>query len=217
MKKIVVLGIDLNDEQKKRLWAIGELSILESPISSDDLVTKSQNADVLLSNGDFLLESLPKLKNVFVTYPYIELGVFNSEKLARNNVYVSNARGGNRDSVAQWVIYMALSLFRRFTKFVRTDNNIPFELNESLQNKKVLIVGHGNIGSRIGELFQNFAMEVEFFDRGDDLTEKSKNQDLIINALNCNSSSKNLLDEKFFINFKKGSYYIPLSANTLTI
>ena len=37
---------------------------------------------------------------------------------------------------------------------------------------------------------------------------KSSNADLIINALNCNSTSKNLLDENFFMALKKGAYFV---------
>ena len=83
---------------------------------------------------------MPKLKNVFVTYPYIELGVFNSEELERNGVFVANANGGNRDSIVEWVMYMTLSLFRNFFPKVRTTEDFPFALDESLQGKKVLIV-----------------------------------------------------------------------------
>ena len=35
-----------------------------------------------------------------------------------------------------------------------------------------------------------------------------KGADLIVNALNCNSTSKNLLDENFFMNMKKGAFYV---------
>lgn len=208
MKTIITLGIKLTDEHKKRLMALGELKELESPTSVEDFLTKTENADVIYSNGDFLLESLPRLNNIFVTYPYVELGVFNSEELEKNGVFVANARGGNRDSIVEWFMYMALSLFRKFGPKVRATKNSPFELQESLQGKKVLIVGHGNIGSQIGVLCKAFGMEVAFFERGDNLSSSSKNVDLVINALNCNSTSKNLLDESFFMNLKKGCYYI---------
>lgn len=208
MKKITILGIDLKDDHKKRLENVGKLKILKSPISDKDFITKTKNADVVYSNGDFLLESLPKLKNVFVTYPYIELGVFNSDKLKKNRVFVANTRGGNRDSIVEWVIYMILSLFRKFYPKVRATKNFPFELQESLNGKKVLIVGHGNIGSQIGILCKAFGMEVIFLNRGDNLVSNSKNVDLVINALNCNSTSKNLLSESFFMNLKKGCYYV---------
>ena len=202
-KKIITLGINLSDEYKKRLTAIGELKELESPTSVEDFLSKTENADVIYSNGAYLLESLPKLKDVFVTYPYVELGVFDSEELKKNGVFVANAQGGNKDSIVEWVMYMILSLFRNFGSKIRATENFPFELQESLQDKKVLIVGHGSIGSQIGVLCKDFGMEVIFFKRGDDLTSSSKNVDIVVNALNCNSTSKNLLDESFFMNLKK--------------
>jgi len=208
MKKIITFGINLKDEYKKRLEAIGDLKSLESPESVEDFLAKAEGVDVIYSDGDYLLESLPKLKNVFVTYPYIELGSFSSEELAKNEVLVANARGGNRDSIVEWVMYMALSLFRQFFPKVRATENFPFELQESLSGKKVLIVGHGNIGSQIGVLCQAFGMEVKFFERGGDLLAGSKDADLVVNALNCNPSSKNLLDEAFFINLKPGCYFV---------
>jgi phosphoglycerate dehydrogenase-like enzyme len=208
IKKIITLGISLSDEHKKRLTAAGELMVLENPTSVEDFLKKSDNADIIYSNGDYLLASLPKLKNVFVTYPYIELGAFNTEELGKNGVIVANAQGGNKDSIVEWVIYMALSLFRKFGPFVRATENIPVELQESLHDKKVLIIGHGSIGSQIGILFNAFGMKVTFFNRGDNLAISSKNSDLIINSLNCNSTSKNLLNESFFMNLKKDCYYI---------
>jgi phosphoglycerate dehydrogenase-like enzyme len=208
MKKIIVLGITLNDEHKKRLETIGNLEVKDGPNSVADFLEKSKGADVIYSNGDYLLEALPELKNVFVTYPYIELGFFNSENLEKNGVYVANASGGNRDSIAEWAMYMALSLFRKFGPTVRTTKDIPFELHDSLSGKKVLIVGHGCIGSQIGVLCKAFGMDVDFFNRGDNFKDKSKDADLIVNALNCNSTSKNLLDENFFMGLKKNSYYV---------
>ncbi|HII89363.1 TPA: hypothetical protein HA253_07260 [Candidatus Woesearchaeota archaeon] len=206
MKKIVTLGISLKDEHQRRLEAMGELKVLESPTSVEDFLEKAKEADVIYSNGDYLLEALPKLQNVFVTYPYVELGVFNSEELENKGVFVANSQGGNRDSIVEWVMYMTISLFRKFAPMVRAIENFPVELQQSLNGKKVLIVGHGSIGSRVGVLCNAFGMEVSFFDRGDDLAIKSKEVDLIINSLNCNSSSQNLLDEAFFMNLKNGVY-----------
>ncbi len=211
MKKIVTLGINLDDSYKKRLELIGELSVMDAPTSVEDFLEKAKGANVLYSNGDYLLESLPKLQNVFVTYPYVELGVFDSEALEKNGVFVANSQGGNRDSIVEWVMYMTLSLFRKFAPMVRAIENFPVELQQSLNGKKVLIIGHGSIGSQVGVLCNAFGMEVSFFDRGDNLAIKSKEVDLIINSLNCNSSSQNLLDETFFMNLKNGAYYITFS------
>ncbi len=210
-KKIVALGTSLNESYKKRLEAVGEFCELESPVSVEDFLDKTKGADVIYSNGAHLLESLSKLRNVFVVYPYVELGVFDTEELEKNGVTIANSQGGNRDSIAEWTMYMILSLFRNFAPMVRATENFPVELQQSLVGKKVLIVGHGSIGSRVGVLCEAFGMEVIFFERGDDLGAGSKNADLIINSLNCNSSSKNLLDEDFFMNLKQGSFYVTYS------
>lgn len=110
MIKIVVLGSKLKEDQKVRLEALGEVKYLLSPVSSEDLLKQAEGADVLYSDGAFLLASLPKLRNVFVTYPYVELGVFDSVELKKNGVLVANSQGGNRVSIIEWVMFMTLSL-----------------------------------------------------------------------------------------------------------
>ncbi len=208
MKKIVTLGVHLNEDHRKRLEDVGEVVSVGSPTSVDDLLDKTVGADVIYSDGAFLLDSLPRLKNVFVTYPYVELGVFDSEELEKNGVSVANAQGGNRDSIVEWVMFMVLSLFRKFPSFIRVKEDIELKLHQSLQDKRVLIVGKGSIGQQIGKLCQAFGMEIDFFQRGDDLTQKSQDADLVVNALNCNSSSNNLLNEEFFMSLKKGAYFV---------
>jgi len=208
MKKIIVFGVNFNDEQKNRLEKIGDVIYESSPTTSDELIQKANDFDVICSDGSFLLESLPKLKNVFVTYPYIELGVFDSEELKKNGVLVANTQGSSRETIAEWVLFMVLSLFRQFIPLVRTATQPEFQLYESLVNKRILIIGKGNIGTRIGDLLTSFDAKVDYFQRGDNLLVKSNDADMIINSLNCNSSTKNLLDENFFMNLKKGSYFI---------
>ena len=208
MKKITVLGIKFTDEQKKRLNALGTVEHFPSPSTSDEFLKLVKDADIICSDGSFLLENLSKLKNVFVTYPYIELGVFNSEDLKKNGVFVANTQGSNRDAIVEWVMFMVLSLFRKFPTMVRVTNSFQIELKESLVGKKVLIVGMGNIGTKISELCEAFGINIDFFERSDNLLTKSKNVDLVINALNSNSSSKNLLNEKFFMSLKKGAYFV---------
>ncbi|GEM_PF-4530230 len=48
-----------------------------------------KDADVVCSWDDFVLENTDKLENVSMTYPFIELGYFNSDKLAEENVYIA--------------------------------------------------------------------------------------------------------------------------------
>ena len=91
---------------------------------------------------------------------------------------------------------------------VRVTEDIPLEFNQSLVGKNLLVIGKGSIGTKIGSVLEGMGMNIDFFARGDDLTEKSDNADLIVNALNCNSTSENLLDENFFMSLKKGAYFV---------
>ncbi len=209
MKKITITGdFPFTDGQKARLAAVGEVKIATDYSSAEEWLSTVQGSDVILSDGDYLYENLENLENVFVTYPYIELGTFDSEKLKAKGVYVANAQGGNRNSIVEWVVFAVLSLFRKFPTYLRTTVNHEFARHSSLEGKKVLIIGKGSIGTMVGEALEALKMEVVYFVRGDDLKMKSKDVDLVVNALNCNSSSKNLLNEDFFMSLSPGSYYV---------
>lgn len=209
MKKVLLAGnFAFTDEQKVRLSKVAEVKVDDTISSKEELVEKAQGYDVLCTWGDYLPEALYDLENILVTYPYTELGEFDSEKLKEKAVYVANAQGGNRKSIVEWTIFMIISLFRQFPTFLRTTTQYPFTSTESLEGKKVLIIGHGTIGSEVGARCDAFGMEVDYFDRGQDLADKVKDADVVVNALNCNSSSKNLLDSSFFGSMKEGAFYV---------
>lgn len=206
--KIAVIGEwNLDEDQKARLANAGEVSYLESPDSNEEWLKAIENADAIMSDGDHLYTNLYNLKNTFVTYPYIEMGDFDTDKLAASGVQIANAQGGNRPSIVEWTMFMTLCLFRQLNEAVNV-TEYEFVRTQSLVDKKVLIIGAGSIGTEVGKRCEAFGMKVDYFSRGDNLPDKVKNKDLLINCLNVNSSSKNLLDEKFFMSIPKGSYYI---------
>lgn len=208
MKKIALDGdFNFTDEQLARLKAVGQIEKLYESATDDEWLKKVEGYDVICTWGDHVLVNLDKLENVLVTYPYTELGSFDSAALAKKNVFVANAQGGNRKSIVEWTIFMILSLYRQLPTFLRTTKQYPFTSTESVEGKKVLVVGHGTIGTEVGERCEAFGMNVDYFNRGDDLAAKASKADVVVNALNCNPSSKNLLSADFFSKMKKGSYY----------
>jgi phosphoglycerate dehydrogenase-like enzyme len=209
MKKITIIGnFPFDEQQNLRLKFLGDIKTIGTPQSAEEWTNVSRESDVIISDGSGLLENLNNLQDVFVTYPYVELGNFDSKKLAENNVYVANARGGNRSAIVELVIFQILSIFRKFPSMINVVRDIPLEFNDSLASKKVLIVGKGNIGQKIGQILTSFDMDVDYFCRGDNLIEKGSKADLIVNALSSTSTSKNLLNEEFFMSLKKGSYFV---------
>ncbi len=212
MKKIALDGdFNFTNEQIARLKAVGEVEKLGSNLSDEEQLEAIKGYDVVCNWGDHVLANVDNLENIFITYPYTELGSFNSEELAKRNVYIANARGGNRKSIVEWTMFMVLSLYRQFPKFLRTTEQYPFTSTESLEGKRVLIVGHGTIGVEVAERCEAFGMIVDYFNRGDDLVAKASQADIVVNALNCTSSSKNLLNANFFSKMKKGAFYLTFS------
>ena len=196
-----------NNEHK--LFNGAEVIETTTATSVDDFLTKTQGADAVYdADTKYLLKALPKLRNVYVAYPFIELGNFDSEKLAKNGVFVANARGANKNSIVEWVMFMILALLRKLPEKTRVKTNINFERTRSLEDKNVLVVGHGDIGSEIGRRCEAFSMNVSFYERGEDLTSKVKNVDVVINALNVNSSSHNLINTDVFANMKRNSVFV---------
>jgi len=209
--RIVILGDKLNIEEKQMLNGI-EIVETEAATSVEDFLVKTKGADAIYdADASYLLESLSKLQNVYVTYPFIELGNFDSKELEKKNVFVANAKGANKNSIVEWVMFMLLALSRKIQQKTRVNSNIAFERTKSLENKNVLVVGHGDIGSEIGRRCESFAMNVSSYKRGENLIEKVRNADAVVNALNVNPSSHNLINADVFANMKEDAIFVSFS------
>jgi phosphoglycerate dehydrogenase-like enzyme len=207
--KIVVTGtVPLDVEQICRLQRIGTLTLAGTASSSDKWLEHVKGADVVCSDGAFVPENLERLHDVFITFPFVEIGSFDTEALARRNVLLANARGSNRDSVIEWAVFMALSLLRRFQDYVNADRELRFERREGLSGKNICIIGAGDIGSQLGQVLEALHANVRYLTREDDLITSVKGCQLIVNSLSSTPSSTQLLDRGFFRALEPGSYFI---------
>jgi phosphoglycerate dehydrogenase-like enzyme len=71
-----------------------------------------------------------------------------------------NTEGSNRNSIVEWVVFMTLSLFREFPSALNVKQDILLQFTTSLQGLSVVIIGKGNIGTKIGEVLEGFDMNV---------------------------------------------------------
>ena len=220
MKKIVLIrNFDFTPEQIKRLKKLGDVKFYDNPLTTkEEWLKRAKNADIICSGNFGLKDNLNKLKNVFITYPFVALDGIDAEQLKKNNITLANSPGCNKDAVSEWVMFMILNLFRKFPQFIK-NNNLPKgkmpETTQSIKNKNVTILGKGNIGSRVGKLCGAFGMNIVFFKRGDNLLEKIKDADAIINCLSSNKDTINLLNKNFFFSLKKGSYFITFTKKEI--
>lgn len=207
--EIVVTGsMPFSAEQLRRLQRVGRVTVAGGAGSAGEWLKQIEGADVVCSDGMFVAGHLDRLHDAFVTFPYVEIGSFDTDALARRNVMVANARGSNRDSVVEWAVFMALSLLRRFPEYVNADRELRFERAESLSGKDVCVIGAGDIGSRLGRVLEVLRANVRYVTRGDDLMTAAAGCQLIVNSLSSTPSSAQLLDRAFFRALEPGSYFV---------
>ena len=220
MKKIVITqNFGFTPEQTKRLKKLGDVEFYDSsPTTKEEWLSRVKDADIICSEEFGLKDNLNKLKDIFITYPFIALGDVDAECLKRNNITLANSPGCNKDAVSEWAMSMILNLFRKFPQFIK-NNNLPKgkmpEVTRSIKNKNVTILGKGNIGSRVGKLCEAFGMNIVFFRRGDNLLEKIKDADIIVSCLSLNKDTIDLLNKDFFFSLKKGSYFVTFTKKEI--
>lgn len=207
--KIVVTGsMPFSAEQVSRLQRVGRVTTAGGASSGDEWLKQVEGADVVCSDGLFVVDNLQQLHDVFLTFPFVEIGSVDTDALARRNVVLANARGSNRDSVVEWAVFMALGLLRRFQDYVNADRELRFQRHESLSGKNVCIIGAGDIGSHLGKTLEALHANVRYVTRGNDLMTAIEGCQLVVNSLSTIPSTANLLDRGFFRALEPGSYFI---------
>lgn len=141
----------------------------ERDMDVDKQIKRIQGADVLMIANMPLkkevVEQSDKLKFIDVAFTgvdHIPLEAAKEKKIA-----VSNASGYSNDSVAELVIGMAVSLFRKIPavdKKTRSGQTVGRDVGNELKGKTVGIIGTGAIGSRVAELFQAFGCRLLGYD-----------------------------------------------------
>jgi phosphoglycerate dehydrogenase-like enzyme len=108
-----------------------------------------------------------------------------------------------------------LIMLRKFNKLLNTERlkeKRALLSYKGLSGKKVIILGKGYIGTRVGRVCKALEMEVDYFERGDNLHEVVKDADVIVNVLSKNDTTTGILGKTFFSSLKKGKYFITVTS-----
>lgn len=219
-KKIVVTSpLNFLPYQIARLKQLGSVVTYDTlPTSPEEWMSRTEGADIICSGKYGLKEGIYKRKNIFFSLPFVAVEWIDMEKIKANHSVVSYCPGCNSYAVSEWIITMTLLLMRKIqgsinvtklkTKTVSSDNF-------SLAMKKACILGQGNVGSKVGEIYRAFGMEVVFFKRGDNLIKVIKNCDVVVNTLSNNMSAHGLLDRAFFNSFSGKTFFITVTSSKI--
>lgn len=215
MKIIVTEKFKLDPKQIERLKTLGEVVFLQNMAASkEESLKRLSNADIICAEAKPIAEVIYELKNKLISFPFVGVGWLDLKKLSENNVKIANAPGCNKVAVSEWITGMMIVLSRKFLKYIGIEEVIESDVMESmpgLAGKKIVILGKGNVGSRIGKICEAFDMDVSYFKKGDNLMNAVQNADFIINCLAHNSETEGILNKDFFKHLKINSFFISIT------
>jgi len=177
MNRIVILdGITTNpgDQSWEGISTLGKLEVFERT-NPEDVVERAKDANIILTNkvclGRNEINQLPHLRYVGVLatgYNVVDLSA-----AKERNIVVTNVPAYSTESVAQMVFAHLLTVTNRVEHYAlqnrdgRWTNNNDFCYWDSplveLCNKKIGIIGLGNIGRRVADIALAFGMSVMTF------------------------------------------------------
>ena len=173
MKIVVLDGYALNpgDLSWREMETLGELTVYERT-SPSELLLRSEGAEVLITNKTLItakdMEALPDLKYIGVLAT--GYNVVDVEAAKARGIVVTNIPAYSTASVAQMVFAHILNIAQRVGHYA--DDNTKGRWTDSkdfcywdtnlieLDNKRMGIVGFGNIGQATARIAQAFGMQV---------------------------------------------------------
>src|SRR3954466_11150564 len=119
---------------------------------------EAAKAEVLIPGkhpaGEQLWRTLPNLKLIQL----LSAGAEDWVGKVPDGVLLSTCRGAHGGSTAEWVVAVLLSLSRRLDVFAvaRREGRWERQTAETLQGKRVLVVGAGDLGRHLGRRLEPF-------------------------------------------------------------
>jgi lactate dehydrogenase-like 2-hydroxyacid dehydrogenase len=207
MKIIVLEHIEMSAEQRTRLEKCGHVEYFNATQAEAGAIVK--DADVVIVNwidpSDFIL-SMKKTSLIALMstgYSWIQ----HRNQARKNDCLLSNIPNYATEAVAEHIIGLILASSRKIVigdRKIRDGIKVRGSLRGfELREKKVGIIGLGNIGIRVAEILKGFGMEIITYNRipknVPDIQDRSLNQilsesDVVCVTCSMNNDSKDMLD-----------------------
>lgn len=163
-----------------------------------------------------------KLRNVrhicLVTtaYDFIDL-----DQCKALGIQVTNVPYYSTNAVAEYAVYMMMSLLKKFPIQFKSDFKYEFTdevLMEELKSKTVGIVGLGHIGSRTAEITTGLGMKTYYWSRNKkkteipykNLEELIETSDIVFPTIAVNEETANFFNKDLLSKLKPTSYFISM-------
>lgn len=227
----VLINVKISDEQFKRIQSLGYevLRISESKVKNSNEV---DDADVLVAYNPFKTLDISKMKNLkYIMLTSVGFDQVPKEKVLKQNIQVTNNRGGYSIPMAEWIVMCILEIYKKAKTFYKQQQDkvwhMDFGISE-LYGSRIGFLGTGTIAMEAAKRLNGFGVEiwgyntngrkVEYFDRcfgKNQINEIFKNCDVVVSTMPCTEKTKGMIDKDKFALMKDGSSFINVGRGKL--
>jgi len=200
-----------------------KLSPVNTPIETSDLSEITFYVPTYMG-GRPALELTKKMKNLKVLQ-MPNAGYDDAIEYVRDGITLCNGKSIHDDSTAELAVGLTIASLRGFPDFVRNQDKSAWVhvKNQSINDKKIGIIGFGSIGSTIAKMLSGFSVEViPFTQSGRDNTISISNLDkhlptldVVILILPLTAESKHLFNAQRLSLMKDGSLLVNVARGPI--
>lgn len=202
---------------------------------SNDLLTAKnlKIIDIVVGNDQNLVDTIlaqPTSQLRWVQALSAGIDYLPLQKLRQKNILLTTLKGLHAEPIAETILGMILSNYRALNFAVQNQKwQKPQHVSKMIKNKKVVIFGTGNIGSRTAQLLQVFTNQIIGINHNghpatnfsqtfstDTSTKIASTADIIINTMPLTSITKNFFNAKFFNQLKQQPLFISVGRGPST-
>ena len=200
-------------EEIQKLKQNGEIVFLENTFDLDKAPYLDDDSEKILMvdpdwyHWDINENHLSKIKNLkavclaTTAFDWIDL-----DYCGKNNILVTNIPKYSTDSVAEYALFLMMSLAKRFPIQMKKDYKMEYSksmLTTEIRNKTVGIIGLGTIGTKVAEMCKSLGMNVLYWNRSDrnidykrvDIDTIFETADFIIPEFSTNEETKKIITD----------------------
>ena len=200
-----------------------KLSPVNTPIESSDLSEITFYVPTYMS-GRAALELTKKMPNLKILQ-MPNAGYDDAIEYVREGMTLCNGKSIHDDSTAELAVGLTIASLRGFPDFIRNQDKSAWVhvKNQSINDKKIGIVGFGSIGKTIAKMLAGFAVEIVPFTQSGrdntisitDLDQHLPTLDIVILILPLTAESKHLFNAKRLGLMKNGSLLVNVARGPI--
>jgi len=219
------------DEEMKLLEDLGYEIIFkdEREISFSD---EMKAADIMVCFDPFDkidIDLFPKLK--WIQLLSAGINQVPVDKVLKNNILITNNRGGYSIPIAEWIVLKALEMVKNSKEFYNKQNEKIWKMDTSLleiYGKIVGFLGTGSIAQEAAKRLEAFGVKILGFNRSgrdvehfhqcysiDKMNQLISQCDFFVIATPYTEETHHLVDQEVFSNMKDGTYIINIARGSI--